>query len=310
MSNMTSSLDILKTFSDATVELVGSVSPSVVSVSLGMGGGTGVIWSSDGHVVTCNHVVHRGRKTKVGLGEGNEFDAKLVGRDPYTDVALLKIEGEGLKPIEIGDSESLKVGEFVMALANPFNRQPAATSGMVTSVRTTLRGMRGMNLENVIVSDAKLNPGYSGGPLIDASGKMIGMNAAFAWGRGIAVPVSTVKEVVERLRKGGTMKRAYLGVLSNTFQIPEEVAKEAKLEQDSGVMVLSVEQGSPAKKAGLALADIIVRFNNVPVRNVYDLPKALSEDVVGKKSKIGVLRAEKLMELTATPAEAKVEESD
>jgi S1-C subfamily serine protease len=197
-----------------------------------------------------------------------------------------------------------------MALANPFNRQPAATSGMVTSVRTTLRGMRGMNLENVIVSDAKLNPGYSGGPLIDASGKMIGMNAAFAWGRGIAVPVSTVKEVVERLRKGGTMKRAYLGVLSNTFQIPEEVAKEAKLEQDSGVMVLSVEQGSPAKKAGLALADIIVRFNNVPVRNVYDLPKALSEDVVGKKSKIGVLRAEKLMELTATPAEAKVEESD
>ena len=310
MSNMTSSLDILKTFSDATVELAGSISPSVVSVSRGMGGGTGVIWSSDGYVVTCNHVVHGGRKTKVGLGNGNDFDAKLVGRDPYTDIALLKIESEGLKPVEIGDSETLRVGEFVMALANPFNRQPAATSGMVTNVRTNLRGMRGMNLENVIVSDAKLNPGYSGGPLIDASGKMIGMNAAFAWGRGIAVPISVVKEVVERLMKGGTVKRAYLGVLSNTFQIPEEVAKEAKLEQDTGVMVLSVEQGSPAKKAGLAFADIIVRFNDKPVTNVYDLPRALSEDVVGKKSKIGVLRGEKLIELTATLIEAKPEETD
>jgi S1-C subfamily serine protease len=310
MNNMTSSLDILKTFSDATVELIGSVSPSVVSVSLGMGGGTGVVWSSDGYIVTCNHVVGRSRKTKVGLGNGNDFDAKLVGRDPYSDVALLKIEAEGLKHIELGDSEKISVGEFVIALANPFNRQPAATSGMVTNVRTTLRGMRGMNMENVIVTDAKLNPGYSGGPVVDASGKMIGINAAFAWGRGIAIPISTVKDVVERLMKGGTVKRAYLGVLSNTFQIPQEVAQEAKLEQDSGVMILSVEQGSPARKAGLAFADIIVRFNDKPVTNVYDLPRALTEDVVGKKSKISVLRGEKLVELTATPTEAKAAESD
>jgi S1-C subfamily serine protease len=310
MNNEVSSLEILRSISDATVDVVNRASPSVVSVHSGMGGGTGVLWSADGYIVTASHVVHKSRNTKVGLGDGNMVDAKVVGRDPYSDIALLKIEGESFKAIETGDSERINVGEFVLALANPFNRKPAATSGIVTNTRTTLRGMRGMNMENVIITDARLNPGYSGGPLIDASGRMIGMNTAYAWSRGIAIPISTVKAIVERLMKGGEVKRAYLGIFMNTIPIPEEVAEETKLDQETAVMVLKVEHDSPAKKAGIAFGDIIVRFNDKPIRDVSELPNLLSEEVVGKKTKIAVLRGEKIVEFTITPSSAKTEDSD
>jgi S1-C subfamily serine protease len=302
--------DILKSISDATVDVISKVSPSVVSIQSGMGGGTGIVWSADGYIVTANHVVHRARNVKVGLGDGNRVDAKVVGRDPYSDVALLKIEGDALKPIELGESEKINVGELVIALANPFNGQPSATSGIVTGVRSPMRGMQGMSIENVIITDVRLNPGYSGGPLIDAMGRMIGMNAAFAWHRGIAIPASTIKTAVERLMKGGEVKRAYLGVFMSPIPVPSEVAEATKISQERGVMVLKVEPESPAKKAGIAFGDIVVRFNAKPVTDVSDLPRLLTEDLIDKKIKIGVLRGEKLIELTITPTSAQEEESD
>jgi S1-C subfamily serine protease len=310
MTSEISTVDILKSISDATVDVISKVSPSVVSIQSGMGGGTGVVWSSDGYIVTANHVVHRVRSVKVGLGDGNQVEANVVGRDPYSDVALLKIEGEALKPIELGDSEKINVGELVIALANPFNRQPGATSGIVTGVRSPMGGIQGMSIENVIVTDARLNPGYSGGPLIDATGKMIGMNAAIAWHRGIAIPAGVVKMVVERLMEGGEVKRAYLGVFMAPIPVPSEVAESTKIDQERGVVVLKVESGSPAKKAGVAFGDVIVRFNDKPVTNVSDLPRLLTEDIIGKKVKIGVLRGEKLVDLSITPTSAENEESD
>ncbi|WXG44678.1 MAG: trypsin-like peptidase domain-containing protein [Promethearchaeati archaeon SRVP18_Atabeyarchaeia-1] len=309
MSNAISSIEILRSLSDATVDVISKVSPSVVSVQSGMGGGTGVVWSSDGYIVTANHVMHRAHSVKVGLGDGGQIDAKVVGRDPYTDVALLKIDGNEFTSVELGDSDEIKVGEFVLALANAFNRQPAATSGIVTSVRSPLRGMRGMSMENAIVTDARLNPGYSGGPLIDASGRMVGMNTAFAWGRGIAIPINTIKNVVERLMKGGEVKRAFLGILMNPIPIPSEVTKETKIDQDRGLMVLQIEPGSPAKKAGIAFGDIIVRATDKPIRDIPDLTQLLSEDMIGKKSKFVVLRGEKLVELTVSPTAAPTEEN-
>jgi S1-C subfamily serine protease len=275
-----------------------------------MGGGTGVIWSQDGYIVTADHVIHRAHNVRVGLGDGSQVEGKVVGRDPYSDVALLKIEVDSLKPVELSDSEKINVGELVIALANPFNGRPAATSGIVTGVRSPMRGMQGISIDNVVITDARLNPGYSGGPLIDATGSMIGMNTAIAWHRGIAIPVNTVKTAVERLMKGGEVKRAYLGVFMAPIPVPKEVGESTKIMQERGVMVLRVEPESPARKAGVAFGDIVVRFNDKPVTDVSDLPRLLTEDLIGKKTKIGVLRGEKLVELTITPTSAKEEETE
>jgi len=309
MSQIVAPLQILKSLSEATAEVVEKAAPSVVSVNCGMRRGSGVVWSSDGHIVTCNHVIGRHDTARVGLSEGTPIDATVIGRDPYSDVALLKIDEEP-KPIEIGDSENLKIGQFVLALANPFNRTPSATSGMITSIGGSLRRWGGMATEDAIVTDAQLNPGYSGGPLIDVSGKMIGLNAALVWSRGIAIPVNAVKSIVDRLKHKGKIRRAYLGIVSNSIQLPPEIAGQTRIEQDGGAIVLSVEKGSPAKKAGLAFGDVIVRFNEKPVADIYDLTRLLTEEVIGKEIKLSVLRGEKLTTLSVVPDAAGVEDDE
>jgi S1-C subfamily serine protease len=309
MSESINALQVLKSFSDATAELVRKLTPSLVSVNTTMTRGTGVVFSSEGYIVTCNHVLGRNASIRIGSGE-KSLEAKIVGVDPYSDIALLKAEQAGFKPIELGDSETLSTGQFVLALANPFNRQPSATTGIITNVGSTLRGWRGTAMEDVIATDARLNPGFSGGPLVDVSGKMIGLNTAFVWSRGIAIPVNKVKGTVDRLMTGGEIKRAYLGIVSNTVLIPQEIASQSRINQNAGVMVFSVEQGTPAKKAGLTMGDVIVKFNESPVTSFYDLPRLLTENVIGKKTKISILRGEKLMELTVIPSAAEVENDE
>ena len=310
MSKTVVPLEILKSLSDAIAEVIGKVSPSVVTVDCGMGRGSGVTWSPDGNIVTCNHVVHGHAVVKVGSREDRIVEAKVIGQDPYSDVALLKIEGDGLPPIELGDSGNLNVGQFVIALANPFNRKPSATTGIITSVGGSIRSWRGMTIEDVVVTDARLSPGYSGGPLIDASGKMVGLSAAYVWSRGIAIPVNSVKKIVDGLVHGGRVRRGYLGIISNTIPLPEEIATQTEISQDRGVLVLSVEADSPAKRAGLALGDVIIRFDEKPVTDVNELPRLLTEEVIGKKAKLVILRAEKMTELTITPKAAGVETDD
>ena len=301
MSQPTNPLQVLKSISDATAELVRRIAPSVVNVNSTMTRGTGVVWNSEGYIVTCRHVLGGSASVKIGSGE-KTLDAITVGVDPYSDIALLKVEKKDLKPLEIGDSEKLSPGQFVLALANPFNRQPAVTTGIITSVGATLRGWRGTAMENVIATDARLNPGFSGGPLVDASGRMIGLNTAYVWSRGIAIPINKVKSVADRLISGGKIKRAYLGIISNTVPIPQETASQTHISQDAGVMVFSVEPGSPAKKGGLAMGDVIVKFNDLPVADFYDLPRLLTEDTAGKKAKLSILRGEKLIDLTVIPS--------
>lgn len=187
MSQTINPLQVLKSLSEATTELVQKLVPSVVSINSAMTRGTGIVFRSDGYIVTCNHVLGRSATVKIGLGE-KTFEAKTVGFDPYSDIAVLKAEQKDLKAIELGDSEKLNTGQFVLALANPMNRQLSATSGIITSVGNTLRGWRGTAMENVIATDARLNPGFSGGPLVDVSGKMIGLNTAYVWSRGNSHP--------------------------------------------------------------------------------------------------------------------------
>jgi S1-C subfamily serine protease len=165
-------------------------------------------------------------------------------------------------------------------------------------------------MENVIATDAKLNPGFSGGPLVDAQGKLIGINTAYVWSRGIAIPVNKVKNITDRLLTGGKIKKAYLGLIANTVALPQEIQEEAGIDQETGVMVFQVEPGASAKKAGLTMGDVIVGFNGKPVTDFYDLPRLLAEDVAGKQTKLAVIRGERLLELTITPVEREGENDE
>jgi S1-C subfamily serine protease len=305
MSKSVNPLQILQSLSDATVEVVKKVGASVVRVGYGRFGGTGVVWTKDGHIVTAAHVVARLSEVEVGLRDGRNIPAKVLGTDPYSDVALLKVDEKGIEPIEVGDSEGLKVGQFVLALANAFGQEPSVTSGIVTSSKRTITGWRGRMMEDVVITDAPLNPGYSGGPLVDAWGRMVGLNVAFVSSRGIAVPVSTVKTVSDRLATEGKIRRGYLGIASNEISLPKEIAVQPQVNQEEAIILLSVEPGSPAKKAGLAMGDVIVKVDNRPITSLYDLHKLLTQEIIGNETKISLLRGEKLVELKVTPAEAR-----
>jgi serine protease Do len=311
MSQLVNPLEVLKSLSDATTTLVQKLAKSIVSVNSRMSRGTGVVLNKEGYIVTCNHAIAGCNKVKIGQGE-KTYEAKIVGTDPYNDIALLRTEKTmDITPIELGDSSKLNTGQFVLALANPFNRQqPTATTGIITNPDGTLRGLRGTAMENIIATDAKLNPGFSGGPLVDAQGKLIGINTAYVWSRGIAIPVNKVKTIADRLMSGRTIKKAYLGVIANSVAIPIEIVEQTGLDQDSGVMIFSVEHGSPARKAGLMMGDVIVKFNGKPVTNFYDLPRLLAEDVAGKETKLTLLRREKLLELTVSPVTAEGENDE
>ncbi len=310
MAQLVNPLEVLKSISDATTALVQKLSRSIVSVASQSSHGTGIVLNRQGYIVTCNHVLAGCNAVRIGQGE-KTCTATVIGVDPYNDIALLKAEHGSFEPTEFGDSAKLNTGEFVIALANPFNRRmPTATTGIITNPDATLKHMHGTAMENAIATDAKLNPGFSGGPLVDATGKVIGMNVAYVWSRGIAIPSNKIQAVANRLMQGGAIKRGYLGVVSNTVMIPKELADETGIDQDTGVMIFSVEYGSPAKKAGLTMGDVIIEFNGTPVRDFYDLPRLLADDVVGKETRIKIIRGEKLVTLTVTPAAAEGESNE
>jgi S1-C subfamily serine protease len=323
---------ILQLLSTAIEQVAEGAGSSVVSVegvstasSCGSGSrkGSGVVWDDQGHIVTAYHVV-RGLGgdddgnvvVEIGTESGQKYTAKLLGHDRRSDLAVLKIvsppdakvPSPPLQPIAKGDSEALKVGQFVLALANPYSTKASATSGIITGVkRNNLGGgWWGFNIEDAIVTDARVNPGYSGGPLVDASGKMVGLNVAAVSSRGIAVPVQTISKVFERLAAGKSTGRAYLGIVSNPVPLPEDVPDLAQTQsgQSYGVIVLSVEAGSPAKEAGLALGDVLLGLDGNPVEGLRDLGTLLTEERIGKATKLRVLRGGKVIELSVTPGAA------
>lgn len=297
-------MQLLQSFSNAVTELADSVSSSVVSVNAGRRGGTGMVWSEDGLVVTASHVVGHSTAPTVTLGDGRELEAKVLGRDTYNDVALLKVEATGLSPVRVGDADGIKVGQFVLALANALGRRVSATSGIITSHRRSMRGFWGVMIEDAVISDAKLNPGYSGGPLVDASGSLLGMNVAYFAGRGVAVSAPALKETVDKLGRDGRVKKGFLGVVVEPIELPEELASSSEVGQEEGLLVRAVEAGSPAKAAGVAMGDVILSLGDVKATDEYELHRALAGEVVGKQVALRILRAEKLAELRITPREA------
>jgi S1-C subfamily serine protease len=285
-------------------ELADGVSPSVVNVNAGRRGGTGMVWSQDGLVVTASHVIGPSSTPTVTLADGKELQAKILGRDVYNDVALLKVDSGGLRPVKQGNGQDVRVGQFVLALANAFGKTISATSGMVTSHRRSMRGFWGVMIEDAVVTDAKLNPGYSGGPLVDASGNLLGMNVAFFAGRGVAVSAELLKQTVEKLSKDGRVKKGFLGVVVEPIELPEELAKSPEIGQEEGLLVRGVEPGSPARAAGVAMGDVILSLGDTKATDEYELHRALSDEVVGKPMALRILRAEKAAELKITPREA------
>src|ERR671922_177657 len=304
----------LVSLSQAIENVAANVSQSVVGIhSRNRGNGSAVVWTTDGHIVTCSHLVRKVDEVEVSLSNGKSFSARVIGNDPCSDIALLKIQASDndsipLKPIEIGDSENLKAGQFVLALANPYGEYPSITEGVITSERSSIRGVgwwwTGI-MDNIVITDASLNPGYSGGPLVDVEGKMIGLNAAYISSRGIAIRGSKVKNIADQLAKYGTIKSAYLGIITDIISLPPEVGTQLEPSQREGLIILSVEKDTAAKKAGLLIGDIIVKFDNEPITNMHDLRRQLlKQDVIGKSVKLAIIRGEKKIELTITPREA------
>ena len=310
--NKTRTKSALISLSEEIENVADKVSQSVVSVhSRTRGNGSGVVWTSDGLIVTCSHIVRNLDELEVSLSNGKSFPAKVIGNDPYSDIALLKIQANGkndsisLNPIEIGDSENLRAGQFVLALANPYGQYPSITEGIITSERSSLGSQWGAITDNIVISDARLNPGYSGGPLVDVEGKMIGLNAAYFSSRGIAIRSSKVRNITDQLAKDGAIKIAYLGIVTDKISLPSEVGAQLEPSQEEGLIILSVEKDSAAKKAGLLMGDIIVKFDDEPITDIHDLRRQLlKQNVIGKSVKIVIIRGEKKSELTLTPGEA------
>src|SRR5918912_1618449 len=303
--------------SEQIQHIADNVSQSVVSVhSRNRGNGSGVIWNASGHIVTCSHIVGELDEVEVSLGNGKSYPAKVVGNDPYSDIALLKIKdpsGISLNPVEVTDSENLKAGQFVLALANPYGDYSSITQGIITSERRSIRGGAGGwhwpvaaadVMDNIVISDTRLNPGYSGGPLVNVHGKMIGLNIAYISSRGIAIRANKIKTISEQLAKDGEIKIARLGIVTAGVSLPMEVSAQLEPAQEEGLMVLSVKKETAAKKAGLLIGDIIVKFDDQPITNVHDLRRQLlKQDVIGKSAKLTIIRAEKKKELVIIPEE-------
>jgi S1-C subfamily serine protease len=296
----------LSSLSDSIVNVASNVSPAVVAVHSGkMVRGTGIVWSKDGYILTCSHVIKGLSEVCISSDAIGTVTARIIGSDPYSDVALLKIETNNeLNSIKAADSEGIRVGQIVLAMANPYGEQPSVTQGLITSARTSIRGWSGRLLNDIVITDARLNPGYSGGPLVDVHGGMVGMNVFVVASRGIAIRTHTVKRIVESLMSSGTVKRGYLGISFYPISLPREVTDPLDIKQSAGLMVISVEPGSPAKKAGLLIGDTILTLGGQQVVSLHDMDRLLTLDVIGKSMKLGVLRGEKLADLDIIPIQS------
>lgn len=302
---------LLDAYSQAVVGAAEKVSPSVVNITAVGGnqmsrGGSGVIITPDGYILTNDHVVSGTTSVEVILHDGRVFSAQVVGTDPPTDTAVLRIMESGLPAARLGDSRSLKVGQLVVAIGNPFGFQYTVTAGVVSALGRTLRSRTGQLIENIIQTDAALNPGSSGGALVNSRGKVVGVSTATiypAQGLCFAIPINTAKRVVGMLISKGKVSRGYMGVIIQSIRLPRRLMRTFDLAQESGVIVLEIAPHSPAEKAGLMRRDIILGIGDITIRIVDDLCRFLDENAFGKTYEVVALRGESLERLQVRPEE-------
>ena len=294
--------ETLKKISDDLAQTVEDAGPSVVRVSARRRlPATGIVWSSDGTIVTAHHVVERDDNIEVGLPNGETVAATLAGRDPSTDVAVLRTSAEGLAEPRWKDAADLRVGNIVLALGRP-GASVLATMGIVSALEQSWRTQAGGRMGNYLQTDVVMYPGFSGGPLVDSEGSVVGLNtSALARGAAVAVPTDDLQRVVSALLAAGRIRRGYLGVGAQPARLPEGMAKE--LGQESGLLLVSVEAGGPADSSGLVMGDTLVALNGNPVRHLDDLLAALGEEAIGDAVPAKLIRGGVLKDTTVTVGE-------
>jgi S1-C subfamily serine protease len=302
--------DALDAYSNVVVRVAEQLRPAVVNLRAGQGrrqgSGSGILFTPDGFLLTNHHVVQGSDRVRVRLGDGAELNGRVVGNDPWTDLAVVQAEGDALPHGRLGDSAALRVGQLVVAIGSPFGFESTVTAGVVSALGRTLRSITGALVDNVIQTDAALNPGNSGGPLVDSRGAVIGINTAIiapAQGICFAIPINMAKHVLPQLMKYGRVTRGYLGIHGRPVPIPRHLANQYGFEQTAGVEVVSVEENGPADQAGLQEEDVIVRFGEQPTTNIDDLHKLLLQLPVGVPAPITLLRGERRLERLVMPAD-------
>jgi S1-C subfamily serine protease len=322
----TNDAPLLDAYSNAVVTAADAVSPSVVKIDVtrstggqsrrggnggqpGSGGsGSGFIITPDGFVLTNSHVVHGAERIEVTLADGRRPDAHLVGTDPDTDLAVIRIYAPNLKPVRLGDSNQLRVGQLAIAIGNPYGFQYTVTAGVVSALGRSFRAESGRLVDNIIQTDAALNPGNSGGPLVNSRGEVIGVNTAVilpAQGLCFAIAINTAKTIAGWLIKDGVVRRSYIGVGGQTAKIHRRVVRHFQLPHETGLLVLGVEPGSPASRAGLREGDIVVEFAGQAIAGIDDLHKHLTGAQVGVRSMLTVIRHNEKLALEITPEESR-----
>jgi S1-C subfamily serine protease len=315
--------DLLDAYSAAVTQAAEKISPSVVNIEIRhkaadrppsplrgpnplRGSGSGSIFTPDGFILTNSHVVHHADHIEVALSDGRRYPAALVGDDPDTDLAVIRIDAPNLAAAQLGDSNRIRVGQLVVAVGNPYGFQCTVTAGVVSAMGRSLRSNSGRLIDNVIQTDAALNPGNSGGPLVNSRGEVIGVNTAIilpAQGICFAIAVNTAKFVAVRLIRDGRVRRSFLGVGGQNVAIPRSLARQLNLATASGVLVLSVEKDSPAQKARLVEGDIIIAIDSEAIKGVDDLHTHLTDQKIGAQSELTILRRSAKITLPVFPAE-------
>jgi S1-C subfamily serine protease len=304
----------MDTFSQMIIDAVDKTKNAVVRINVfrkskdgklrPAGAGSGFIFSSDGMVFTNSHVVENADKIMVSLLNENEIEGFLIGKDPDTDLAILKIYTEGYSVAKLGDADQLKIGQFIIAIGNPYGYQHTVTTGVVSALGRTLRTQSGRLVDNVIQSDAALNPGNSGGPMINMEGEVIGVNTAIiqgAQGLSFSVDINTAKEIARQLIANGKIFKAYLGVMLQEVPLNPKVKSHYNLTNHKGLFVTKIEENSPASRSQLSEGDIIISFNNRTINSSHELFKELSRKEVLDTIDISVIRHSELLNFTVVP---------
>jgi S1-C subfamily serine protease len=272
------------------------------------GSGSGFVFTPDGFALTNSHVVHGATSVRATLPDGTQHSAEVVGDDPDTDLAVLRLGATGLPVVELGHSATLRPGQLVIAIGNPFGFQATVTAGVVSALGRSMRAQSGRLIEGIIQTDAALNPGNSGGPLVDSRGRVIGINTAvIAGAQGIcfAVPVDTARFVIPRLIRDGRVRRSWIGIGGQSIKLSRRRVQVSHLRGEGAVLVTEVAPGGPADRAGLRQRDIIVRIGDTAVVGVDDLQRMLTDELIGRSIEVVVLRDGALISLSVAPAEGR-----
>ena len=315
--------ELLDAYSRAVITAAERVSPSVVFIEVEQrvetgrqrgrrdprGSGSGFIFTPDGFILTNSHVVHNSDRIDVTVLDGRKYQAELIGDDPDTDLAVIRINAPNLVPARLGEAQQIRVGQLVLAIGNPYGFQYSVTAGVISALGRSLRSQSGRLMDAVIQTDAALNPGNSGGPLVNSRGEVIGVNTAMilpAQGICFATSIDTAKFVASRLIRDGKVSRSYIGLAGQNVPLPRRIVRYYNLPVESGILVVSFEASSPAKDAGVREGDIIVDFDEHPTKGIDDLHKLLTDERINHESTLTVIRGTQRLNLPVTPAETKM----